>query len=81
MTIMNSIVPIIVLNALVKHETLTFPDLTEEKNLGVKVTTEDVEQAVEHLHQQKFVVQLDGAEPRTYTITTLGIEESQKFAT
>lgn len=76
---MTSITPIIVLKALVKHETLTLPDLMLEKNLGVRVANEEVATAVEKLHQQDLVDMLDGVKPPTYTITEKGIEASQQL--
>lgn len=76
---MNTLTPLIVLKALVKHETLTFPDLVQEKNLGINLPSEDIEMALENLESKKLVSKLDGIHPPTYTITQKGIEESLKL--
>ncbi len=73
---MTNLTPQIVLHALVKHETLTLPDLMEEHNLGVPLAQTDVENALVELKAQKLVSILEGTEPTTYTITRKGIEQS-----
>lgn len=77
---MTTVTPLIVLTALVKHETLTLPDLQQEKNLGTYLPPQEVELALETLTKQKFVTTLQGVTPTTYTITEKGIEESERIS-
>jgi DNA-binding PadR family transcriptional regulator len=75
---MTTVTPLIVLMALFKHETLTLPDLFLEKNLGASIRPQEVERALKLLEEQKFVSQLAGTDPVTYTITDNGIEECER---
>jgi hypothetical protein len=70
--------PMIVLQALIRHETLTFPDLLLEKNLGIALPEAYVETALQQLRSNKLVDLLNDTDPPTYTITAKGIEEGQK---
>jgi DNA-binding PadR family transcriptional regulator len=76
---MTNVSPVKVLSALRKHETLTFPDLLLEKNLGFKAEPEEVEKVLKQLSEDKFIDTLSGAKPVTYTITAKGIEEHDRL--
>ena len=77
--LMNIVSSLIVLKALAKHETLTFPDLLQTKNLGIALPANEVKTALHKLKDQKLVTILDGSEPATYTITDKGIQEDKKL--
>lgn len=69
----------LVLNTLIKHETLTINDIADPGNLGVSPDAGQLQQVLEQLLQSGYITTLDGVHPTTYTITTEGIEEGQRL--
>lgn len=76
---MNSLNPSLVLDTLIKHETLTIHDLSKEENLGIPCTPEEVEPLLHKLKDHGFVTALANVHPPTYTITDKGIKEGRKW--
>jgi predicted transcriptional regulator len=70
---------IIVLNALIKHETLTIDDFAKEDNLGASPSGKRLQLLVDELVQSGHIQILDGTTPCTYTITDKGIIEGAKL--
>jgi predicted transcriptional regulator len=69
----------LVLNTLIKHETLTLTDIAKEENLGMKPNNQHLQFLLEELDESGYVQKLDGATVSTYTITTKGIEEGERL--
>ena len=69
----------IVLNTLIKHETMTFPDLAKEENLGMASNEHHLRLLVNELEEDAYIQRLDGAVPCTYTITEKGITEGKRL--
>jgi predicted transcriptional regulator len=69
----------IVLNALIKHETLTITDIVKEKNLGIVPDKAHLNYLISELIESGHVQTLDGVVPSTYTITTKGIQEGTRL--
>lgn len=69
----------LVLNTLIKHETLTIDDIADPGNLGIKAEAGQLQQVLQQLLQSGFITTLDGVHPTTYTITTEGIEEGERL--
>ena len=76
---MTNINRTIVLNALIKHETLTITDIAKEKNLGVVPDKAHLNYLINELIESGHVQALDGVVPSTYTITTKGIQEGTRL--
>jgi hypothetical protein len=70
----------IVLETLVKHETLTDSDITKKENLGIVPDESKLRYILRQLTISGFILKLSGVIPITYSITTKGIEESNRFA-
>lgn len=70
----------IVLDTLLKHETLTLDDITKSENLGLVPDKGQLQFILHQLRIKGFIVVLTGAVPATYTITTEGIQESERLA-
>ena len=69
----------IVLNTLIRHETLTITDIEKEENLGLVPNKEQLQLLLDELTASDYVHILSGAEPCTYTITTKGINEGKRL--
>jgi hypothetical protein len=69
----------LVLNTLIKHETLTLPDLGKEENLGITANEYHLQLLVDELAEGCYIQKLDGAVPSTYTITDKGITEGERL--
>jgi hypothetical protein len=69
----------LVLNTLIKHETLTFPDLGKNENLGITANQHHLQLLVDELEEDSYIQKLDGANPCTYTITDKGIAEGKRL--
>ncbi|MGZ3845844.1 MAG: hypothetical protein ACXVLT_05380 [Flavisolibacter sp.] len=69
----------VVLNTLIKHETLTLPDLRKEENLGIATNGYSLLFLLDGLEEERLIERLDGAVPCTYTITTEGIAEGKRL--
>lgn len=70
----------IVLNTLIKHETLTIGDLAKEENLGVSFDGHHLQFLIDELIESGYVHALGGVTPCTYTITDMGISEGARLA-
>jgi hypothetical protein len=66
----------ILLNTLVKHETMTIDDLQREENMGMVFNRQQLWYLLRSLQNDGFITILHGAEPCTYTVTTAGIERA-----
>ena len=77
---MPQITPLIVLNTLIKHETLTLDDLTKEENIGMSLRPDDLQSVLDELNTGGYVDVLNGVSPVTYTITTDGITEGARLS-
>ncbi len=77
---MPHITSLIVLNTLIKHETLTLNDLAKEENIGMSLRTNDLEDVLNKLSDDGFVDVLNGVSPVTYTITAEGICEGERLS-
>lgn len=69
----------IVLNTLIKHETLTIVDLGKAENLGLVPEKGVLDGLLKDLVEGGFVEQLDNVEPPTYTITKRGIAKGKRL--
>jgi hypothetical protein len=76
---MSQVTPRIVLNTLIKHETLTLNDLAKEENLGITCDEVDLQQLLDTLENTGFVDTLNDVLPVTYTVTTDGIAEGARL--
>lgn len=70
----------IVLNTLIKHETLTIGDFSKEENLGMPHSDGHLQFLIEELVESGHIHMLDGVDPCTYTITVKGIREGKRLA-
>jgi hypothetical protein len=70
----------LVLNTLIKHESLTLPDLGKEENLGIIADEQHLLLLVKDLEDEHLIQKIEGAVPRTYTITDKGIAEGKREA-
>ncbi|MDB5190621.1 MAG: hypothetical protein JWQ96_184 [Segetibacter sp.] len=77
---MSTITRKIVLDALIKHETLTINDLSKKENLGIAPNIDHLGFLIEELIESGHVDMLDGITPCTYTITDKGIKEGARVA-
>ena len=69
----------IVLDTLIKHETLTADDLAKEENLGLVPNKDHLGFILSELTISGHVLILEGTDPATYTITQKGIDEGQRL--
>ena len=76
---MSSLNRIIVLNSLIKHETLLFTDLAKAENLGMIADETHLQFLLDELVESDHIHILDGAHPCTYTITVKGINEGKRL--
>ena len=77
---MSSLNRIIVLNSLIKHETLQFSDIAKEENLGMIPDEIHLQFILDELVESNYIHILSGAHPCTYTITVKGIKEGKRIA-
>jgi len=70
---------ILLLNTLIKHETLTLTDIGKKENLGLTPNRHHLQILLDQLEQQSCIQKLDGAKPCTYTVTDKGIAEGNKL--
>ncbi|RZK10320.1 MAG: MarR family transcriptional regulator [Flavobacterium sp.] len=78
---MTNINRTVVLNSLIKHETLTITDMAKEKNLGVIPDKAHLNYLIKELIESGHVETLNGVIPSTYTITSKGIQEGERYPT
>jgi predicted transcriptional regulator len=76
---MTNINRTMVLNSLIKHETLTITDIAKEENLGIVPDKTHLNYLINELIESGHVHALDGVIPTTYTITTKGINEGMRL--
>lgn len=69
----------ILLDALIKHETLTVDDIAKEENLGVVPNREQLGFLLSELTLSGHILVLSGTDTVTYTITQEGIEEGKRL--
>ena len=69
----------VVLNTLIKHETLTIDDIAKEENLGMKPNGEQLQTLLDELTESDHIHVLGSAAIRTYTITDKGIKEGARL--
>lgn len=69
----------IVLNTLIRYETLTIDDLAKEENLGMVPNKDHLNFLLIELEQSGHITLLEGTNPVTYTITVKGIEEGKRM--
>lgn len=69
----------LVLNILIKHETLTIDDISKEENLGLIPNEDDLRTILDELTAREHIHILGGAKTRTYTITDKGIREAERL--
>jgi len=71
----------IVLDTLIKHETLTIDDLGKKENIGIVVDKHHLQLLLTELSNSGHLQDLPGVQPITYTITQKGIEEGVRLRT
>lgn len=71
----------LLLNTLIKHETLTLTDIGREKNLGLTPNKHHLQLLLDELEEDSYIQKLDGVMPCTYTVTDKGIEEGNRLKT
>ena len=71
----------IVLETLIKHETLTIDDLGKKENTGVVADKNHLQLLLTELLNSGHLENLPGVQPATYTITQKGIEEGVRLRT
>jgi hypothetical protein len=69
----------LLLNTLIKHETLTLSDIGREKNLGLRPNKHHLQLLLDELEEDSYIQQLHGAAVCTYTITVKGITEGKRI--
>ena len=69
----------VLLNTLIKHETLTLTDIAKERNLGLIPNKQHLQLLLDELEQDSYIKKLDGAIPCTYTVTDKGIAEGNRI--
>ena len=70
----------IVLNTLIKHETLVLCDLAKMANPGIIPKENHLQFLIDELIESGHVHMLNGVIPNTYTITKKGISEGARLA-
>lgn len=76
---MTTINRTIILNTLIRHETLTINDLGKEENLGMIPNQDHLNFLLTELEQSGHITLLEGTNPITYTITVKGIKEGKRL--
>jgi hypothetical protein len=69
----------IVLNTLIKHETLNIEDLGKAENIGFVPDENHLQLLLDELVESKHVTLLSNVMPSTYTITEKGIAEGNRL--
>lgn len=77
---MTNLNRIIVLNTLIKHETLTIGDFAKEGYLGMTPRENHLQFLIDELVESGHIGMLNGVIPCTYTITDKGIREGARLA-
>ncbi|MGN6618830.1 MAG: hypothetical protein ACTHJ5_16770 [Ilyomonas sp.] len=66
------------LNSLIKHETLTIDDLAKEENMGMIPDKEQLKILLNELRKSGHILQLNGVNPFTYTISDTGVADGKR---
>ena len=69
----------IVLDTLIRHETLLVDDIAKEENLGFVPDKQQLHYLLDELTESRHLTLLDGVTPLTYTVTNKGIEEGKRL--
>jgi len=69
----------ILLNTLIRHETLTIGDIAKEENLGMIPNEDHLLFLLTELSESGHIYLLSGVVPSTYTITNKGITEGMRL--
>jgi hypothetical protein len=69
----------LLLNTLIRHETLTIVDIAKKENLGIIPDRHHLNFLLEELIESGDIDTLDGVTPCTYTITDQGIKEGARL--
>ena len=69
----------LLLNTLIKHETLTIVDIAKKENLGMIPDKRHLNFLLEELIESGDIDTLNGVTPCTYTITDHGIREGARL--
>lgn len=69
----------VVLDAMIRHETLSIEDLAKQETLGLTPDVTHLKYLLAELHDSGHLQQLQGVSPTTYTITRKGIEEGMRL--
>lgn len=77
---MTTLNRIIVLNTLIKHETLTINDFAKEGYLDMTPSENHLQFLIDELVGSGHIGMLNGVTPCTYTITDKGIKEGARLS-
>jgi hypothetical protein len=69
----------IVLDTLIRHETLKVDDIAKEENLGIVPDKAQLGFLLSELCISGHILELSGVDPVTYTITQKGIDEGERL--
>jgi hypothetical protein len=69
----------ILLNSLIRHETLTIVDIAKKENLGMVPDKSHLNFLLRELIESGDIDTLNGVTPCTYTITDHGIKEGARL--
>ncbi len=69
----------LLLDTMIRHETLTLEDAGKYENLGLVADKVQLRYLLKELVEEGFLTILDGAITPTYTITDKGIEEGKRL--
>ena len=69
----------IVLDTMIRHETLIIDDIGKEENLGFVPNKEHLGFILDELTESRHLTILAGVTPKTYTITDKGIAEGKRL--
>jgi hypothetical protein len=69
----------IVLDTMIRHETLIIDDIGKEENMGFVPNKEHLQFLLNELTDSGHLVLLDGTTPCTYSITDKGIAEGKRL--
>lgn len=69
----------LVLDTLIRHETLLMDDIAKEENLGFVPDKKQLQFLLDELTESRHLTLLDGVTPLTYTVTNKGIGEGKRL--
>lgn len=69
----------IILDTLIKHETIMLSEFGNDQNMGFKPNMVHMQLLLDELEQESFIQKLSGAVSCTYSITNKGIEEGERL--